>query len=38
MTWFNTPPKFSRQILLLTAGIFLLAGTEAALAKHGGDF
>ena len=37
MTWFNTPPKFSRQILLLTAGIFLLAGTEAALAKHGGD-
>ena len=37
MTWFNTPPKFSRQILLLTAGIFLLAGTEAALAKHEGD-
>ena len=37
MTRFNIPPKFSRQILLLTAGICLLAATEDALAKNGGN-
>ncbi len=36
MTSFNTPAKFSRPILMLTAGIFLLAATQAALAKNGG--
>ena len=34
MTSFNTPPKFSRQILLLAASAFLLAAPQAALAKH----
>lgn len=37
MTRFNTPLKFSRQILLLTAGFILLAATEGALAKNGGN-
>lgn len=30
----SNPPNFSRQILLLTAGIFLLVAPQAALAKH----
>jgi hypothetical protein len=34
MTGFNTPPKFSRQIAMLTAGIFLLVAPQGALAKH----
>jgi hypothetical protein len=33
MTASTLPPKFSRQILILTAGIFLLAATQAAGAK-----
>ena len=37
MTSFSAPPKFSRQILMLTAGIFLLGATEGALAKNGGN-
>ena len=35
MTSFNTPAKLSREILVLTAGIFLLAATPDALAKNG---
>jgi hypothetical protein len=30
----SNPPNFSRQILLLAAGIFLLAAPQGALAKH----
>jgi len=36
MTSLITPRNFSHQILVLTAGIFLLAATQAALAKNGG--
>jgi hypothetical protein len=32
-----TPPKSCRQILMLTAGIFLLGATDGALAKNGGN-
>jgi hypothetical protein len=35
MTRFYAPPKFSRQILMPIAGIFLIAATQAALAKNG---
>ncbi|MGA9603922.1 MAG: hypothetical protein WBQ82_07380 [Methyloceanibacter sp.] len=34
MTSFDAPAKLSRQILMLTAGIFLLAATQGALAKN----
>jgi hypothetical protein len=35
MIGFNVPGKLSRRILMLTAGIFLIAATEGALAKGG---
>ncbi len=36
MTIFHAPPRFSRRLLMLTAGVFLLAATDGALARNGG--
>jgi hypothetical protein len=36
MTSFNAPPKLSRQMLMLTAAVVLLAATDVAFAKDGG--
>jgi hypothetical protein len=35
MIGFNAPRKLSRRTLMLTAGIFLIAATEGALARGG---
>src|SRR5215468_4156737 len=36
MLRFKPPPKISRRLLVLMAGIFLLAGADGALAGNGG--